>query len=76
MFKYLILFLLLPALVHAQLATTVPAVVPADQATHILKITRDTIYVLSGSTMLYTVDTPEDSGWVNTTPTVQELLQD
>jgi hypothetical protein len=76
MIKFLIPCLLLPALVTAQSAISLPAVVPAEQATHILKVTRDTIFVISGSTMLYTVDTPEDSGLVSTTPTVQQLLQE
>jgi polygalacturonase len=77
MIKFLILCFLVPGLAYAQQsAERSPAVVPADHAIHILKITRDTIYVMNGSTMLYTVDTPEDSGLVSTVPTVQQLLQE
>lgn len=45
-----------------------------DNATHIINIYHDTIVVLSGSTYLYTVDTPENEGLVSTETTVSQLL--
>lgn len=42
-------------------------------ATHIGRITDDTLYVAGGSTYSFTVDTPEDSGLVTTTLKAQQL---
>ncbi|HEX7844271.1 MAG TPA: glycosyl hydrolase family 28-related protein [Chitinophagaceae bacterium] len=43
-------------------------------ATHIAGISKDTIFVNKGSTYSFTVDTPEDSGLVNTSATVEHLI--
>ena len=45
----------------------------SDHATHIARIGQDTIVVISGSTYSYTVDTPEDQGFVSTHISVQQL---
>jgi polygalacturonase len=45
-----------------------------QQATHIARITKDTIVVITGSTYSFTVDTPEDQGWVSTKPAADKLL--
>ena len=42
---------------------------------HIARITQDTIVVVTGSTYLYTVDTPEDQGLISTNPGIIQLLQ-
>ncbi|HEY0677660.1 MAG TPA: glycosyl hydrolase family 28 protein [Chitinophagaceae bacterium] len=46
----------------------------ADNATHIGKITNDSIVVATGSTYAFTVDTPEDKGLVFTNTTVAQLM--
>src|SRR5678810_637554 len=46
-----------------------------NNSTHIGRITKDSIIVITGSTYSFTVDTPEDKGLVSTTPTIQQLLQ-
>jgi polygalacturonase len=46
-----------------------------ENATHVGAITSDTIYVATGSTYSFTVDTPEDKGLVSTKPGVKQLLQ-
>ena len=43
-------------------------------STHISRISGDSLIVISGSTYLFTVDTPEDHGLVSTTPTVQQVI--
>ncbi|WP_157986498.1 endopygalactorunase [Chitinophaga alhagiae] len=45
-----------------------------SHATHIARITGDTIVVATGSTYAFTVDTPEDQGLISTTTSVQQLL--
>jgi len=50
------------------------AEVVANNATHIARITGDSIVVISGATYSFTVDTPEDSGLVQTTPNAKQLL--
>jgi hypothetical protein len=50
-------------------------IVEKSTATHIVRITKDSLVVLSGSTYSFTVDTPEDQGLVPTNTTVQQLLQ-
>jgi len=52
----------------------VSAIVVANNATHIARITRDSIIVTTGTTYSFSVDTPEDSGLVQTTPSVKQLL--
>jgi polygalacturonase len=44
------------------------------RATHIGRITQDTLVVIAGSTHSFTVDTPEDQGLVSTGIGVQQLL--
>lgn len=62
---------LIPILSHAQKDSEVTE----KNSTHIARITNDTVYVITGSTYSFTVDTPEDQGLVSTTTTVQQLLQ-
>src|SRR6185369_16723956 len=45
-----------------------------NNSTHIGRITKDSIMVISGTTYSFTVDTPEDSGLVSTNTTVKQLL--
>lgn len=51
------------------------AIVLRDNATHIARISGDTIVVVNGSTYSFTVDTPEDQGLVSTVPGVAQLVQ-
>ncbi|HEU5167309.1 MAG TPA: endopygalactorunase [Chitinophagaceae bacterium] len=46
----------------------------SNNSTHIARITKDSIIVISGTTYSFTVDTPEDSGLVSINTTVQQLL--
>src|SRR5689334_6266651 len=48
---------------------------PAAFATHIAAITKNAIVVVTGSTIRFTVDTPEDQGLCSTKPTVKQLLE-
>ncbi|HEY8893640.1 MAG TPA: endopygalactorunase [Niastella sp.] len=48
---------------------------PVAFATHIAAITNNTIVVVTGSTMRFTVDTPEDQGLCSTRTTVKQLLE-
>lgn len=43
-------------------------------ATHIARITQDSLIVVGGTTYSFTVDTPEDAGLVSTVPSVKVLL--
>lgn len=43
-----------------------PTLLPADHATHVLKISNDTIFLIDGTTYAYTVDTPKDKGLTST----------
>jgi hypothetical protein len=52
------------------------SIVLSKKATHIGKIFSDTIFVASGSTYSYTVDTPEDKGLVSTCPDVRQFLSE
>jgi polygalacturonase len=45
-----------------------------NNSTHIGRITKDSIIVITGSTYSFTVDTPEDSELVSTNTTVKQLL--
>jgi len=51
-------------------------IVEKNNATHIVRITKDSLTVLSGSTYSFTVDTPEDQGLVSTKTSVQQLLNE
>ncbi|MGN6264304.1 MAG: glycosyl hydrolase family 28-related protein [Ginsengibacter sp.] len=46
-----------------------------SNATHIGRITKDSLIVLAGSTYSFTVDTPEDQGLLLTKTSVEQLLQ-
>jgi polygalacturonase len=46
------------------------------KAPHIAGITADSVFVASGSTYSFTVDTPEDKGLHSTTPDVKQLLSE
>ncbi|HEX7903184.1 MAG TPA: endopygalactorunase [Chitinophagaceae bacterium] len=48
--------------------------ITVHNATHIGRITKDTLVIITGSTYSFTVDTPEDKGLVSTKPTVKQLL--
>jgi polygalacturonase len=48
---------------------------PTPQATQIAEIKNNTIVVVTGSTLSFTVDTPDNQGLVSTRPTVQQLLE-
>ena len=45
----------------------------SKRATHIAKLSKDTLVLITGSTYLFTVDSPEDKGLVSTTIAVQQL---
>ena len=45
-----------------------------SHATHIHRLTKDSIIVITGSTYKYTVDTPEDKGLVSINTSVLQLL--
>src|SRR5690349_20540564 len=45
----------------------------SPRATHIARITKDTLVVISGSTYLFMVDTPEDQGLVSTKIAIDQL---
>ncbi|MBC9797993.1 endopygalactorunase [Sinomicrobium weinanense] len=47
----------------------------SDNSTHIARITKDTIVVISGSTYSFTVDTPEDKGLVSTGMEAEQLFR-
>ena len=47
-----------------------------NHSTHIARITKDTIVVITGSTYQYTVDTPEGEGLISTKPTDAQLISE
>ena len=55
-------------------STKFSAEVIQHNVTHIGRVTKDTIVVITGSTNSFTVDTPEDSGLVSIQTTVKHLL--
>lgn len=79
MYKLLLLALtlqvaFLPTARSQKRAADSPAAITyGPKATHIGRITADTLYVASGSTYSFTVDTPEDGGLVSTTLTPDQL---
>lgn len=58
---------------NSQKAINTPEII-SQNATHIVRITKDSIIVAKGSTYSFTVDTHEDSGLVSTHTTVHQLL--
>jgi hypothetical protein len=72
----LLVIVLFPLTITAQKisnARSSTAIVAGNNATHIGKITKDTITVISGSTYAFTVDTPEDSGLIKIKTTLSQL---
>ena len=69
-----IFFDMLP--VSSQKSNTIkfPGEIVINNSTHIARITKDTIVVITGSTYAFTVDTHPDSGLVSTRTTVTQLL--
>lgn len=51
------------------------AITLRETATHVARITSDTVVVISGNTYSFTVDTPEDQGLVSTNPGVGRLIE-
>jgi len=60
----------------SQSASVVSAEVVPNHSTHIARITKDSIIVITGTTYSFTVDTPEDSGLVLTNTTVGQLISE
>ena len=52
------------------------AEITSHNSTHIGRITKDSIIVITGSTYSFTADTPEDSGLVSTNTTVKQLISE
>lgn len=74
-FQILILFICCATCTFAQkISQQTTAIKPGPFATHVVKITNDTLIMVTGSTYLFTVDTPEDKGLVSTNATVTQLL--
>lgn len=74
-FKILILFISFTTCTFAQkLAQQTTAIKPGPFATHVVKIMNDTVIMVTGSTYLFMVDTPEDKGLIPTNATVAQLL--
>jgi polygalacturonase len=63
-----------PALAQKTNKTKFSTDIIENNSTHIARITKDTLSVITGSTYLFTVDTPADKGLVTTKPTVQQFL--
>ncbi|TCJ19576.1 endopygalactorunase [Flaviaesturariibacter flavus] len=74
MMKRTILFTILFAAAYKGYTQIAPQLTVSEGATHVLRVTEDTVYVVSGSTYAYTVDTKEGQGLVSTTPTAAALL--
>jgi polygalacturonase len=78
--KFLLLFVVNSiCIVHCVLAK-VPSpfttnIKPAAFATHIAAITKNAVVVITGSTIRFTVDTPEDQGLCSTRPSIQQFLE-
>lgn len=68
--------LLVSFFLHPVMAQSRTDITYSPQAAHIGGITADSIFVVTGSTYSFTVDTPEDKGLVSTTPTLQQLLSE
>ena len=64
----------LPAAAERRPAKYSAEVVAGRHATHIARISRDTIMLVTGSTYAFTVDTPEDQGLVSTNADVEQLI--
>jgi polygalacturonase len=52
-----------------------PRIIISKNATHISRITADSIYVISGSTYSFSVDTPEDKGLMSIHTTTDDLFR-
>ena len=49
--------------------------ITVSNASQVAAIKKDTLVIITGSTRLFTVDTPEDQGLVATKPGMQEILR-
>lgn len=77
--KWLLLFTgilcsILPAKAQKINNKTSSTEITVHNATHIGRITKDTLVIITGSTYSFTVDTPEDKGLISTKPTIKQLL--
>ncbi|HKC37883.1 MAG TPA: hypothetical protein VKB95_17525, partial [Chitinophagaceae bacterium] len=73
-FTFIMLFCISMHAVSQKSSTKFSAEVITNNAAHIGRITKDSIIVITGSTYLFTVDTPQDSGLVSTNTTVKQLI--
>lgn len=78
--KFLLLFVINGLCILQCVFAKVPSpfttsIQPAAFATQIAAISKNTVVVITGSTMRFTVDTPEDQGLCSTRPTVQQFLE-
>src|SRR5258705_6033436 len=73
-FTFITLFCISMHAVSQKSSTKFSAEVITNNAAHIGRITKDSIIVITGSTYLFTVDTPQDSGLVSTNTTVKQLI--
>lgn len=78
-FKKFLLLLIVSCMLQPVFANTpspfTTSIKPITYATHIAAITNNSIVVVTGSTMRFTVDTPEDQGLCSTRPTVKQLFE-
>ncbi len=72
----LCLLITVPSLARDKKTAPPAGVKPGVEAPHIIRISKDTIVLATGSTYEFSVDTPEDKGLVATTPTVAQLMQE
>ncbi|MGN8072125.1 endopygalactorunase [Mucilaginibacter sp. 22184] len=69
----LLLCFAIPAMVTAQTRRTAPRITFGKNARNIARIANDSLVLISGTTYLFTVDTPEDQGLVSTKVSVGDL---
>ena len=65
----------IPAISQKSSSSTFCTDIIENNSTNIGKITKDSLVIISGSTYLFTVDTPADGGLVSTNINVQQLLK-
>ena len=75
-FTFITLFCISMHAVSQKSSTKYSSEVIINNSTHIGRITKDSIIVVTGSTYSFTVDTPEDSGLVSTNTTVKQLISE
>src|SRR5258705_9901095 len=69
-----VFFLTLPSASQRIISAKFTGEITTNNPTHIARITKDSIVVITGSTYAFTVDTHPDSGLVSTRTTVTQLL--